>query len=189
MVDIFDFGGPQSGLADVKVAVNNGDGTFGSMVDVPSVQLLGIELRTESAELNGDDRITATRSRIVGANITLRYGSIHLDVLETMLGNSVVDSYGSYSSRRVYVTNRKLPNFGICGKANAEEGGGDTHLFAPRCKVSSNFNLRFEYNTFSIPEMTLAAVGDENFLDDNGDAIVVIPVEYETARDVAIPPL
>ena len=189
MTSIFDYGGPQFGLADTKMAVNNSDGTFGTAVDVPSVQVLGVEAVVESQTLTGDDRQTASASRITGANVTLRFGSVHMDVLATMLGITLDEAYGAYTSRRVMIANKKTPYVGICGKANAEEGAGDTHLFIPRCKVASNFRLQFEYNTFSIPEITFAAQGDENFLDADGNATVIIPVQYETARDVVLPPV
>lgn len=185
-LDIFDIGGPQFGLADCKVAVNNGNGTFGTPVDVPSVQLLDMQLRIEKSELTGDNRITATASRIVGATIQLRFGSIHLDVLEVMLGTAIGYTYGD---RDILIANKKLPRFGICGKAEAEEGGGDTHLFAPSCKIGANFSLKFEYNNFSIPEISLDAVGDENFLDDDDNPVVIIPVEYEDTQAVSLPPV
>ena len=38
MANIFSFGGPQYDVDDVKIAVNNGDGTFGTLIDVPSVE-------------------------------------------------------------------------------------------------------------------------------------------------------
>lgn len=189
MSSIFTYGGPQFGLKDCKIAPNNLDGTFSAMVDVPSIKVLDITVRVTSAVLEGDDEETASSSRVIGGTIKMQFGSINLDVLTAMLGGTLDTAYGAYTSRRMSIANRNTPYLGICGKSEAAEGTGDTHMFIPKAKIASDFNLKFEYGTFSIPEITFSAQGDQNFLDGDGNANIVIPIEYETARDVAIPPV
>lgn len=189
MNSTFTYGGPQFGLEDCKIAPNNLDGTFGTLVDVPSIKVMDVTVRVKSQVLEGDDKETASSSRVIGGTVKLQFGSVNLDVLVVMLGGTLDAAYGAYTSRRVSIANRNTPYLGICGRADAAEGAGDTHLFIPKAKIASDFSLKFEFDTFSIPEITLTAQGDENFLDDNGDANIIIPIEYETARPVAIPPV
>lgn len=189
MSTLFDFGALSYGLRDAKIAVNNLDGTFGTAVDVPSVQLLVANLQTVNAELTGDDRITATAARIISAQITIRFGSVDLDILEIMTGASI-DNSGTTPNRRrqLDISNRRLPYFGIAGKADAEEGSGDNHVFVPKLKLMEGFEIRLEYNTFSTPEITCRAVGDDQFLDADDLASVIQVVQYETSTTVALPP-
>lgn len=188
MSQLFDYGALTYGLRDVKIAVNNLNGTFGTAVDVPSAQLYVANLQTVNAQLEGDDRITATAVRIISAQIQFRFGSIAPQVVELITGGTLDESYSQPNRRQqLNISNRRLPYFGICGKADGEEGG-DTHIFVPKVKIMEGFELRMEYNTFSIPEMTAMAVGDDNFLDEDGLPSIVQLVWYETATPVALPP-
>lgn len=186
---LFDIGGPQYGLRDCKIATNNNDGTFGNNVDVPSVQMLRGQLQTVNAQLEGDDRITATAARGISAQITMRWGSVHLDVLEVIMGSTRQDSGSSPNGYSfVNIDNRKMPYFGIAGRAEAEEGSGNTVLFIPKAKVMEGFQIEFAYNAFAIPELTVMAVGDENFPSEDGDPVIMIPIMYETAQAATLPP-
>lgn len=187
---LFDFGALVYGLRDAKVAVNDLDGTFGTAIDVPSVQLFVSNLQTVNAQLEGDDRITASASRIISAQVQIRFGSIDLDILELITGGTLDESGSTPNQRRqLNISNRRLPYFGICGKADAEEGSGDTHIFVPKLKIMEGFELRMEYNVFAIPEITAMAVGDDNFLDEDSLPSIVQIVQYETARSVVLPPV
>ena len=188
-MSIFDFGALSYGLRDAKVAVNNLDGSFGTAIDVPSVQLYVANLQTVNAQLEGDDAITATAARIISAQVTIRFGSADLDLLGILTGNAV-DNSGTTPNRRrqLDISNLKLPYFGISGKADSEEGTGDNHIFVPKIKLMEGFEIRLEYNTFVAPEITAMAVGDPNFLDANSLSSIVQVVQYETASTVALPP-
>lgn len=189
MVGLFDFGGPQYGLQDGKVAVNNLDGTFGANVDVPSIQMLQAAFTAVTAVLEGDDEETAQSTRIVSGTMTFRFGSIDMDVLEVLLGQAVQSSgTGDESYRFIDITNFNPPYFGIIGRADAAEGTGDTHLFIPKCKITEGFTLKFEYNTFSIPEITAKCFPDTNFLDENGRKIIIRPIMHGSAIDATLPP-
>lgn len=186
-MSIFGIGGPQFGLDDAKVARNNLNGTWQTMVDVPSVQLLGVNLQTTQAELEGDDTITATQSRARSAEVTLRFGSINLAVLAVMTGE-VQASSGSTPNRfnkMIFDADPTFPYFGLCGRAFAAEAtGADTHLFVPKAKITEGFEVRMEYGNFAIPELTVRAIRDTAY----GNQLFQI-AEHETALPVSIPPL
>lgn len=179
-----DYGAPQWGINDCKIAVWTATDTYGSAVDVPAIQALNTVARVSSAELQGDDRIVATASRVIGAQITLRFGSINLGVLEVLTGNTATSSVSSpneVKNLRVLAGN-KLPYFGIVGKALSEEGSGDFLVFIPKAKIMGDINLvQLEFGNFAIPELTVMAVDDETYGPIN-------LVERETAAAVTIPP-
>jgi hypothetical protein len=179
---IFDYGQPSFGLADIKIATYNSLNSYGTAVDVPSAQLLGVESETVNATLEGDDVRTAIAAIMIGGEITVRWGSVDLDVLEILTGNTS-DEYSTTPNRTkmLKIDNVKFPYIGICGKAFAAEGTGDTHVFIPKCKITDGFAVSMEYGAFSIPEVTMQLAAD-----DEGYLFKII--EHETAESVVIPP-
>ncbi|HKI69927.1 MAG TPA: hypothetical protein VKA67_10085 [Verrucomicrobiae bacterium] len=178
------YGAPTFGLNDVKIAVWNSTDSYGTAVDVPSVQLMGAVLRILSAQLEGDDKITATASRAIGGQSQLRFGSVSIAALEVMLGNSSTAS-GTTPTQQDELRvsgGDNMPYFGICGKALAEEGSGDLHVFLPKVKITSDVTLAsLQYGQFAIPELTVEAVDDATYG-------IINLVEHETAVAIQIPP-
>jgi len=175
------YGAPQYGLNDVKVAAWTATDTYDTAVDVPSVQLMGTTLATVSAQLEGDDSIMASASRAVGGEVRVRFGSISLAALEVILGNTSTAS-GAVQDHLKVSGGDNMPYIGICGKALAEEGTGDTHVFIPKCKLMGNLTIaQLEYGQFAIPEATIQIVNDATYG-------LINVIEHATAADVAIPP-
>lgn len=188
MPGIFGIGGPQFGIRDAKVAENNGDGTFGEMQDVPSVQLLGVQLNTVNATLEGDDTETDTHAKAVSANMTIRFGSISLEVLEIITGKELMESGDTPNRvRAMTFDGLNFPYFAVCGKTEATSGGGDTHMFVPRVKIMEGFQVQMQYGQYVIPELTAKATRDSEFT--AAPNVIFIPIEHETAAEVAIPPV
>jgi hypothetical protein len=188
MPGIFGIGGPQFGLRDTKVATNDGDGTYGTAVDVPSVQLLGIQYQTVNAQLEGDDVITDTHAKAISAQMTVRFGSISLDVLEVITGKTIDESGTTPNQVRAMVFDGiNFPYFAICGKSEATSGGGDTHIFVPKLKIMEGFQIQMQYGQYVIPELTAMAIGDSEY--DAAPGAIFIPIEHETAANIAIPPV
>jgi len=176
-----DYGAPQFGLNDVKIATWNATNDYGEEVDVPSVQLMGTTLATVSAQLEGDDSIQASASRAIGGEVRVRFGSISIAALEIILGNTSTAS-GSAQDHFKVSGGDAMPYIGICGKALAEEGSGDTHVFIPKCKLMGDLTIaQLEYGQFAIPEATIQIVDDATY------GLINI-IEHATAADVAIPP-
>ena len=178
------YGAPQFGLADVKIAPWTSTGAYGTVVDVPSVQMMATTLKVQSAQLEGDDAIQASASRAIGGEVRFRFGSISIAALEVMLGQNAVPSGSPESQQHLRISGGdRMPYFGICGKALAEEGEGDTHVFLPKCKIMGDVTIaQLQYGQFAIPEMTVQAVHDDTY-----GAINIIEHAADTA--VAIPPV
>jgi len=175
------YGAPQYGLNDVKIATWDATNDYDTAVDVPSVQLMGTTLATISAQLEGDDTITASAARAVGGEVRVRFGSISIAALEVLLGNTSTAS-GSAQDHLKVSGGDDMPYIGICGKAVAAEGTGDTHIFIPKCKLMGDLTIaQLEYGAFAIPEATIQIVDDATFG-------LINVIEHATAADVAIPP-
>jgi hypothetical protein len=174
-------GAPQFGLNDCKIAAWNATDDYGTEVDVPSVQLMGAILQIISAQLEGDDAIQATAARAIGGEVRIRFGSVSIGALEVLLGNSSTAS-GAVQDHLAVAGGDNMPYFGICGKALAEEGVGDLHVFLPKVKITSDVELAsLEYGQFAIPEFTAQAVDDATYY-------IINLVEHSTSVAVAIPP-
>lgn len=163
----FEIGGPTFGLQDVKIAAWNGADDYATEVDVMSAQSLNTVMRVVTAELTGDDVITATASRPVGSQITMRFGGVSIAALEVMIGNTATSSVASPNNVKTFrvAGGESLPYFGITGRAiGAEDPTQDTLVFLPKVKIMSDFNLiQMEYGQFSIPEVTLMGVADSSY--------------------------
>lgn len=177
-------GNPPFGLNDCRIAAYNDTDSYGSLVDIFSVQMVNFNTRVTQAELTGDDQITAIASRPIAGQIELRFGGVSLAALEVMLGltaTSSVDSPSNVKNLRIGGGN-SLPYFGLCAKALAAEGGGQLELWIPKAKVMSDIQLvQLEYGVFSTNTVTLMCVPDETY----GLASLI---EVETARTITIPP-
>lgn len=159
----FDQGAPQFGLSDAKVQTWASAGTYsGSITDIMSVQMAGFTLQQISAQLTGDDQITATDTRAIGGTLQWRFGGLNLDALAIILGKAI----GTISSveQQGIQGGHRMPYFGLIAKALAAEGGGDTWLYVPKAKLMGDFQLAmFEYGNFAIPEVTVQCVPDSTY--------------------------
>lgn len=190
-VNLFHFGGPQYGLEDAKIARNNLDGTFGTNYDVPSVQMLSVQIQTTNAQLEGDDQITAATSKPISAQVSFRFGSISAFVLSLIVGQAVQSSQSTGIDTYMFFdieAGAPIPYWGIIGRADAVEGSGDTHFFVPKVKMMEGFTAKLEYNTFSIPEITCQALGDHNFPGVSGKPTIMRPIFHSAAKACTLPP-
>lgn len=161
----FGIGGPNFGLRDGKVATWNGDGTYGTNVDIPSIQLLGISIQTTNAQLEGDDVITDVHAKAISGQFRLRFGGkISQAVMEILTGRTR-ESSGVTPNRvsRIKYTGLNFPWVGACGRADATNGAGDTHTWIPKFKITEGFEAVYEYGNYSIPELTCMAVPDDQY--------------------------
>lgn len=181
-MSIFDsYGAPQFGLRDCKIATWSATGSYGSAVDVPSVQLMSVDYQTVNAQLEGDDAITATHATAISAQVQLRFGSINFAAYEVLTGVSSIGSYTSPNRDLLSLGTINFPYIGVIGKANAVEGSGDFAVFIPKVKVMEGFSVSMEYGNFAIPEITLMGVVD-------GGWNIVNFIRNASATTLTLPP-
>jgi len=144
------------GLYDVKIAVWNAAESYGTAVDVESVQMLGISFQNESGQLDGDDIITDVHSRTQSVEVRLRFGFKNLDVYEVLTGATNTESTTVMDS--MIIARQSMPYFAICGRVEGTEGDGDTQVFIPKCKIMDGFSVTMEKGAYITPEVTAMAV-------------------------------
>jgi hypothetical protein len=181
------FGDPIAGLNDAALAAWSnvaGVTTYGTPQDCMSVQMFGSAVDTVTADLTGDDRITATFARLISGEINVRFAGQLLAVLAVVFGIPIVAS-GTTPSRIQHfriVGGSRNPYFGMQGLGLAEEGLGDMVVFVPKIKVTSQIKLtNMEYGAWQICEFTAKAVDDQDW-----GIINLIP--HETTGAFAWPP-
>lgn len=149
-----------------------------------SAQMFGSAVDVVSAELVGDDQITAQFSRLIAGEISVRWAGNLLEVLEVLFGVTIVSSGvtpDQVEHLRV-VGGSRLPYVGMIGQGLAEEGLGDMLVFVPKLKPTSQIRLtNMEYGAWQIAEFTARAVSDQDW------GIVNI-VRRETTDDTIVMP-
>lgn len=183
MAGIFDYGGNLYDIDDLKIARNLGDGTFGDLVDVPSIDMFRIEFVTKNQTGRGDGGITALASAIESCNITIRNLGIKRDQITYMFP---ADSYetGVEPDREEMTdieSGRPFPYFGAIARIfDGESDDAGALIFVPRIKIMQNITWNVEYNTFVAPEMTAMAVRDPVLLTTSGRNRFVRAIFYES---------
>jgi hypothetical protein len=181
------FGEPGFGLNDGKLDTFVTASSYGgSPIDIPSIRVLEWTQEFQTAVLEGDDRITASASRIIRGGVTLTMGGIapaNLAVLAMILGLNVGTGGTGDTAYAVLRVKSPTPCYvALCGRAlNAE--GGDGHLFLPKIMVTGISGIRMEFGAFSMPEMTF------DVLDDGGDIGFGEIVLHKVAKAVTIGPV
>lgn len=186
MPGIFDiWGGPQFGMRDTKVAKWNGNGTWGTPVDIPSIQQINAQVQTQTAQLTGDDRITATHAKVIGGQVTFQHGSFSMNVMDVISGDSSASSGTTPNrTRRLALGNKNFPYFGLCCAVDAVEGVGDMWIFLPKVKLTQGFNAQAQYGQFMIPSLTAEFLIDDFYVV-NGEAKCIDFLMHETITQIS----
>lgn len=170
MPSIFQYGDVAYDIDDMKIAAWLGDGTYGTMIDIPAINRFNIEFVMKSQTGNGDGRRKLTASAIEAANVSMRNFGIPAQAIPILFGSSN-DEYNpgadAYSIQD-FVAGQEMPYFGALIRSFDSESPvttghhkGGTLLFVPKIKVMANFSWTFEYNTFIQPEMTGSVLDDD----------------------------
>lgn len=181
----FGLSGPQFNLRAGVIATNLGNGTFGTPIPVPSIQLFGVALRTLNGQLEGDGAITDLVAVAEAANVTLRFGGSTTPVWEIVTGRTI-DETGVTPNRvrRLSFHSFRFPYFAAAGLIESSTGEASMLMFVPRIKVMEGFELRLERGQYVVPELTCMAIPDPAY-----DAGLIFDlVEYESGTTIDIPP-
>jgi len=151
------------GLNDCQIQTWASAGTYsGTITDVQSIQQLSVTQNLTSAQLTGDDQITATAGYAIGAQAKMRFGGLNFDSLGIMLGItattiSSVIQFGMAGGHR-------MPYFGIQGKMLLADSSGSLVMYLPKAKIMGDFTItQGEYGAFVIPEVTVELVPDATY--------------------------
>lgn len=166
MASLFQYGDAQYDIDDCKVAIWNGDGTYGTPVDVPAINMFRISHQLKSQQGRGDGGLKLLAGAIEAANVTIRNFGIVAATLPIFFGASS-DEYNPGADAYTvndFAAGKVLPYFGAAIRSFDTEStaGGGALIFVPKIKVMSNFDWSYSYNEFIQPELTGFAVPDDN---------------------------
>jgi hypothetical protein len=117
------------GLNDCKIATWSSAESYGTAVDVESIQLMGVEFNTESGQLEGDDIITDTHAKAQSVTVRLRFGFKDLDVVEILTG--VTNTESAPNSESMVFGGDNMPYSPFAGRVGRDRGRRDMHIFIP----------------------------------------------------------
>lgn len=168
------------GLADCLIAAWTSTGSYGTSLDVVAISRAVANIQTVSAELTGDDTIVDSHARAIKAEVTLQFGFNSLAPYALITG--LTHESSGATKDRLKIGNFNPPYVGIIIQMLATNGGGDTHLFIPKAKLMSGFQLGGAYGEYVTPEITFTAIRDST------EEILQLH-EHTVATTLAIPPV
>lgn len=154
--------------------------SYGTQQRLIGVQMTVVGIRTQTAELLGDDVVIDTHAHIIGASLRFRFAFRDLEAWQAISGQSIVSTT---NYRRVRFGSDDMPYFGFFAKAHHTSGGGQVGAWVPKVKLTESFDvLTFENGAYTTPELNATAVMD----DDIGYALEIN--EFLTAATLTVPP-
>lgn len=151
------YGDKLFGLRDLKVT--NIAGT--TQEDLGAGMTLEISPEFDGGELKGDDAVVAVVSFMTHAKGKISAGTVSSAAAAIMFGITLTTTGTTPNA----VTTTKLsqgqnmPYFKIYGKS-LDEGTGDAHLLATKCKVTGGGTFKFENGNFWTSELEIICVDD-----------------------------
>jgi hypothetical protein len=167
------------GLKDAKIATWTASETWDTAVDVPAVSVFTASPQTVTAQLEGDDIIADVHAQQTSAQCTFTFGFYSLAVLAVLTGETHNSSNDDYSMK---FGDTDYPYFGLAGRIDDTQGGGNDIWFLGKCKITEGFTVEARYGQYVIPSVNALAVRD-------GSTYEILTIfQYDAATAVTIPP-
>jgi len=144
------------GLREMHLASWTSENTFGTDYPILGAREMTLEYVVTTDMLEGDDVVLDRYTRIISATFRLAMASVDLNVLDILLGGTLV-SNASYEDFMIGETD-EVPYIAVAGRIVGSGGGSDLHIFAPKCKIAGNIQYQAQLNQYLIPAMELQAV-------------------------------
>lgn len=175
-------------INDAVIAANNGDGTFGSPVNVQGVVSVSITVNIKSGEQMGDGGVYSVLSKATKGTVKFQFADQQSFAVLQIIRNKTKGIYGSNPTvHHMGIGLEPFPYFALAGQTYQDDGSETFNLFMPKIKVTSDFDFAIAENSFVLPEFTCTAVADSNWTR-AGIPQIVFPFEYPDATALTIPP-
>lgn len=148
-------------IDQAAIAVNNGDGTFGTVLGLRGIVTLTFNVRVKSAEQMGGGQIFSVMSKVIGGGGTISFADHQEFAVMSILTGAARESSGSTIISQA-LGGEYMPWFALWGRTYLEDAVGTYEIFVPRVKITSDFAVGFADNAFVIPEIQFTAVPDPN---------------------------
>ena len=138
--------------------------TFGSGVDVPGIQEVSLEPNFITNELKGDGGVVlAKKGKIDRMNFSCTYGELSLDVLEVLLGQTIVPSgTGTSEVADLPIDDSSLPYFKIAFLIDDLQTSGDdlatVVVTLQKCQLTGGSLISGSTDSFNSPTFTAEGI-------------------------------
>lgn len=156
------------GLDDAKIfeltADTSSSLTYGTAIDVPSLQNISLSNNYNSKTLYSDEKVTDYYSNLESIYWSINSAKVSLDVLAILEGGSVTQTGTTPNQVNTYTLSKSsMPKyFKLEGKVNYSSGEvGDYHMRLYKCKVAS-LNVEFKNQNYAIVSASGIAVATLN---------------------------
>jgi hypothetical protein len=146
------------GIRDIKISQWLAADSYGTAHDVLGARSASLEWVVETDELRGDDVVLDRFSKLVSVNITMEQASVDLEVVDMLLGGTLVNNAAYYDL--MISESDEVPYVAIAGRIVGSGGTADLHFFAPKCKLSGNLALAAALDTYMLPGATFQGVNE-----------------------------
>lgn len=177
----FRYGEDTFGIADAIAAIyDEENNTFGTVVNIDSIESASLTINMNSAERQGDDIITSSRAKPEAGTLELTYGGNQFDVLTTLMDTQEYESGVTGSRVRGLAINSKPTlTFSLAFLCEAE-GGEKMVVWVTKCRVIGDIGgFSAAYGEFQSPSMTVRCFFESNYPDANGNQVLAHFLQYE----------
>lgn len=141
------------------VTLSGASPVYGAAVDIFGIGQASVSPNLITAELKGDGKVIASKSKIDKFNVSLTYGRLSLDVLEVVLGATVTDP-DSGEAKAQFLADVDNPEFKLAFSIEDADNGIDAvHVTLFRTKVTGGTFLSQQSDQFGQPTLDTEAIG------------------------------
>lgn len=140
---------------------NGGSPTYGASVKVPGIQSVGFNPNFVGAEVKGDSRVVARRSKVDRIGLTTGHARFSLDVLAVILGTTVADTTVSSVDIATLTLNgfNRLPYFKAAFIIDETDVGvGSVVNILWKCMLTGGSLIGGQTDQFHSPGLDLEAI-------------------------------
>lgn len=150
----------QFSLEQAFIAVNNGDGTFGTAVQVPSAKTLTLNVEYIKDRSEGNSVLTALASQIIAVGWTLDGANLNDAILQILTGVTPTSSNtGVNQVDTIQFSNDLMPYFGLIGQAWGQ-AGDDLCILLPKTKMMDGWSYKMDFGKFIYPQFKGTCIKD-----------------------------
>lgn len=171
---------PLFGIRAAQIAPWTATGSYGTAVDIYSINSSDFKEITVDGELRGNDAITDLASFAIGGEINLGFAFKQYQLIETLTG---VTSFSYANSGRITrVGSEVRPYFGLALQIYQSNGTGSAQIFIPKAKLVGGLSYQAKFGEYVVPTANI------KFLPDGVQKLYSF-VNYEASTpDIAFPP-
>jgi hypothetical protein len=146
------------GLRKMVIAPWTSTGSYGTDYNVLGARNMSVALTVETDELRGDDVVLDRNTRIVAATAQIEIATIDLELFDMIMGGTLVNNASYYDW--TWGEADTIPYVGIAGRIAGSTASSDLHIFIAKAKLSSDFQLNAQLDTYLLPSATFQGVDD-----------------------------